>query len=129
MKHIILGALVALGCSVNGIDDSRFPDGSKRDTPVMADELEGKWCDARPAHLLCFEAYGGAYAWLGADCFESGLLFGGLEFSPHGKHIAPANRCFGEGELYSASVDWSNKGLVFYIDGESQPLSLTYVRQ
>jgi hypothetical protein len=127
MRNIILGALVALGCSVNGIDDSRFPDGSKRDAPVMADELEGKWCDPRPARILCFEAYGGAYAWLGADCFETGLLFGGLEFSPDAKTMP--SRCFGDLDLYSASVDWSDKGLVMHIDGESQPLSLTYVRQ
>lgn len=125
-RFIIATALLQLACSgVQDLDCTRIV---PCHLPVMAQELDGKWCDARPAHLLCLEVYNGdSYAWLGSDCFEAGELFGGLEFVPYAKTVP--SRCFGQGDLYSAGVRWTDTGLQLDIDGENGPLSLTYARQ
>lgn len=108
-----------IGCSACR---ERFSDGScaSDSGPVMANELSGEWCEEpRPnGSELCLRVHEQAgitepvYEWLGHSCVETGVLTGGLEFSPitHDKL-----NCIGA-EFYSASVDWTRTGLEVFLD-------------
>lgn len=129
-KIAIALALSALGCAGSG--------GARSSAAVTANELEVKWCDARPAHLLCLEVYGppGAksYAFLASDCAEigvlSGALPGALNFRPYRFNPDGSSLCFiGEPARYSAAAVRTTVGLSLTIPGEDHPIDLSLVSQ
>lgn len=127
----IAAALVALGCA--GSTGAR-----SYAVAITADDLEGKWCDARPNHLLCLEVYGppGAksYAFLASDCSEVGVLSGArsgaLDFRPYRFNPDGSPLCFiGEPARYSVSALRTDQGLSLTMPGETIPLDLSYVER
>lgn len=113
--------------------DCTAPDGSDSCDagPVMSTDLDGDFCD----DSVCLEVSTApdqhqVYAWrdIATDkVVETGLLTGGLEFSPSNE----------PGVLYAASVDWTDNGIALYFDagnttaggrGLPAPLRLEYQR-
>lgn len=118
-----------IGCWLLGCGECtrRWPDGScaSDSGPVMASELEGSWCeepDSRGA-ALCLSVQQSLdgrvwYRWGSWQCSESGMLTGGLEFTPvEGSCIS--------NQFYSASVDWTNTGIEVFLDS-GQALKLDW---
>lgn len=127
----IAAALMALGCASAPLARSSA-------VLVTADDLEGKWCDARPAHLLCLEVYGPpgakAYAFLASDCAEIGALYGAtsgaLNFRPYRFNPDGSPLCFiGEPARYSVTAVRTDVGLSLTMPGESYPITLSLVSQ
>lgn len=115
-----------LSCAACNIDgDCTWPDGSSSCDagPVLESELEGQWCtrDFGTCLTVVHTIRGAEYEWITPACAESGLLTGGLEFTPDGN-----GQCFGPPGFYSASGDWTDTGLRLFIDAERAPLELYY---
>ena len=105
--------------------------------PVMAYELQGKWCttvgtDHMTGSEVCLtvdEPRGFIpYTWTinGGQCVENGRLTGGLEFTPDTDSqlcLAPE---FGP---YFAVCEWSATGLNCLVDGHNEALGLNYQRE
>lgn len=111
MRSLFGVLLFAVGCVRNAAPS--LP------TVASARDLPGTWCNGGSG--LCLRvsdhAAGGlTYSWIRNGIVEeAGWLTGGVEFSPAGGR-----------DLYSASVDWTDNGIVVWIDGGARlDLSLT----
>lgn len=97
------------------------------------DDLDGKWCDARPSYLLCLEVHGSNYAWRASDCSEQGALVDGAVFVPSGLNANGEPLCYAPSEVgagvvpYRADLSWTSIGLRVDVSGEPDPVYLTYV--
>ena len=88
---------------------------------MWAADLDGTWI--RYSNGLTFTAHNKHYEWrIPTRCRESGELSGALEFSPASGLAAP---CFSP-VFYSASVHWTDNGLEFEIDNQSNLVDLEY---
>ena len=97
------------------------------------DDLEGKWCDARPGHLLCFEAHGSSYSWLASDCSETGKLLPGGVMQPRGYNSDGEPLCYASSESgdgpapYAADFSWTKVGIHVSFWSGLAPIDLAYV--
>ncbi len=132
MTRLFLASILlasCAGCSAQFGSDCTFSDGSNScdSGPVLASELSGEFCTVSGS--ICLEAIQAAngsvsYTWRNGATdqpIEVGTLSGGLEFTSD------------TGRYYSASVDWSDNGIVVYgatLPGQSVPyrLALEYQR-
>jgi hypothetical protein len=122
---ILLASLSAIACGAASDCAETFQDGSDAcDSPVLASELDGTWCNADQTVCLTTTLSPATYTWNNETCLEAGHLSGGLEFTPDYR----SGRCFGlTSDLYSASVDWTDTGIRVFLDGQPEPLDLNYL--
>lgn len=120
MRAYIIATLLALSTGCLSAEDTG---------PVLWSELEGQWCSDATAPLgtTCLEvrldtSYNSRYIWTThtpSNCTETGVLTGGLEFSPD----TATRLCLApDASLYSASAEWSATGLRLELDASPSAL-------
>ncbi len=134
MRNLIITSILSLetGCLI--------PGGSDDTSPIEHYELDhGTWCtDANPVQTcLSVDHYDSDppsvshYLLEQGQCYEHGLLSGGLEFSPSQPSSVPCLAAIPEyADLYSAAGEWTSTGIrlaVNYSDGTAEGTSETTV--
>ncbi len=131
MRNLLIIASLTTGCLI--------PGGSDDTSPIEHYELNGTWCtDANPVQTcLSVDHYDSDppsvshYLLEQGQCYEHGLLSGGLQFSPTQPGSVPCLAAIPEyADLYSAAGEWTATGIwlrVVYSDGTAEGTSETTV--